>query len=408
MNWIKGIFSGKNLMKRKRIYADHAAITPVSFGAKKRMAEVMQEAWGNPSALYREGVEAKKVVSESRAIIAKYLHAHSDEVIFTGSGTEANALAFQGFVRQVMEQRKCSLTDLHVILSSIEHSSLMETARSLEKQGLAVSYAPVDARGVVDQEGLKKLFRKNTVWVSLMMVNNEVGTIQPVREVAKLIRWARKHITESQLPVFHVDASQAILYQDLSMETLGADLVTLDAHKMYGPRGIGLLWVRRGIELSPLIEGGKQERGLRSGTENVPAIAGFAQAFLEINPQETIRLAKLSQDFIKKVKAEIPGAHLHGEHADRSPHIVNWYFEKVVGDYLVIQLDAFGISCATKSACLRDADESYVLRAMGMSHEWAANSVRFSFGKETTESQVKALVEALKRTIALQRAQTLQ
>ncbi len=401
MKWLSPLF-------RRRIYADHAAVTPIHPEVGQVVAVVGKTAFANPSSLHKDAVFAKNLLVDVKKTIARILKAHSDEVVFTGSGTEANNLALIGIVESARVELGKEYKDLHVVVSQIEHSSILETAKHLEAKGVKVDYAPVDPEGVVDEGVLKKLLRPTTILVSVMMVNNETGAIQPVRSIAKLIRWSRKHITNHAVyPYFHTDASQAPLYIDISTDTLGADLITLDAHKMRGPRGIGLLWIRRGVQISPVIHGGKQERGLRSGTENIPAIAGFAKGFELLSPaRDSEVVSSLTEYFIKSVNKDIPGSHLNSpkDNEKRAPHIVSFYFEKVSGEYLVFQLDAKGISCSTKSSCLRDEDESYVLRAMGHDATRAANSVRFSFGSDTSKSDIRKIVVKLKESVAKQRA----
>lgn len=393
---------------RRRIYADHAAVTPVHPKVSRVVSKVEKQAFANPSSLHKDAVFAKSILADSKKMIAQVLKAHSDEIVFTGSGTEANNLALIGIVESARIELDKQYKDLHVVVSQIEHSSVLETARHLEQKGVMVDYAPVSPEGVIDEDALKKLLKPNTVLVSVMMVNNETGAIQPIRSIAKLIRWSRKHITGHDVyPYLHTDACQAPLYLDISTDTLGADLITLDAHKMRGPRGIGLLWIRRGVLISPLIHGGKQERGLRSGTENIPGITGFAKSFELVDVTATSRkVYELSNYFINQVLAEISGAHLNSpkKEENRSPHIVSFYFEKVSGEFLVLQLDAKGISCSTKSSCLRDEDESYVLRAMGHDATRAANSVRFSFGPDTSKADIRKIVVKLKESVAKQRA----
>lgn len=322
--------------------------------------------YGNPSALYASAVAAKKAVQDARTRIAKVLHAHPDEIYFTASGTEANNIVLKGIKGDV-------------IVSSVEHSSIIETMKDATVVG-------VDKDGVVDLDALKKAITEETRLVSIMLVNNEIGTIEPIQEIAKIVRDARKKFGTTIL--LHTDACQAGLLP-LHVEKLGVDLMTLDGHKLYGPRGIGMLYVKRGVTIEPLITGGGQERGLRSGTENVPAIMGFALA-LEIadtiRDEEWKRLSDLKEFFIMGLK----NFKINGAADVTSPHILNISLPGIDNEFFVLKLDAKGIECSTKSACLRDEDESYVLKAIGADSK---TSVRFSFGRNTTKSELKKVLK---------------
>lgn len=368
----------------KKVYLDYASLTPIDKRVHLSMKKFGSPKYGNPSAIYTSGVMAKNALEDARTKVANILHAHVDEIIFTGSGTEANNLAIRGILEKISSE---DLKGKHVIVSAIEHSSILETAKVLEKKGIKVSYIPVDKNGVVDLEFLKKEVSKETILISVMMVNNEIGIIEPIQEIAKIVRDFKKK-NNSIYPILHTDACQA-MYLPLYVEKLGVDMMTLDGHKIYGPRGIGMLYVKRGIELYKIISGGGQERGLRSGTENIPAIAGFATA-LEIvdatRDKEYKRLSDIKEYFEKgllKINKNIvinPLSHL------TSPHISNISIPDIDNEFFVLQLDVKGIECSTKSACLRDEDESYVLKAISVSSK---NSVRFSFGRETTKKDLE-------------------
>ncbi len=371
----------------KTIYLDYASLTPIDKGVSKYMKKYETEEYMNPSAIYSSGVMAKKVLKESREKIAQALHAHADEVIFTGSGTEANNLALNWVP-----------AGKHIIVSVIEHSSIIETARALEKKGVKVSYISVDKNGLINLDEFKKALRPETVLVSIMTVNNEIGTIQPIQEIAKIIRHARKN-NNSIYPIFHTDACQAGLVP-LYVEKLGVDLLTLDSHKIYGPRGIGLLYVQRGTNLQPIIHGGGQQKGLRSGTENIPGIAGLAFA-LEISEKirnkEFARLTELKNFFIKELIKLNPKISINGQPENTSPHILNISIPDIDNEFLVLQLDTKGIECSTKSACLHNEDESYVLKSIGAD---SRKSVRFSFGRRTTKNDLKFVIKTLKELIS--------
>lgn len=359
----------------KKVYLDYASLTPVDKRVLRHMKKYQTKEYGNPSALYASGVAAKKALLEAREKVAKVLHAHPDEIIFTASGTESNNLVLHNFL------------DRHVMISAIEHSSIIE---NVNKKVTCIS---VDKDGLVDLESLKKSITPETVLVSVMMVNNEIGAIEPIQEIAKIIRHVRKN-NNSIYPLFHTDACQAI-HLPIHIEKLGVDLLTLDGHKIYGPRGVGMLYIRRGIELAPLIHGGGQERGLRSGTENVAAIQGFACA-LELADKmrevETVRISTLKNFFAEELYKINNRISINGNSEKTSPHILNISIPNIDNEFFVLQLDAKGIECSTKSACLKDEDESYALKAIETDSK---NSVRFSFGRDTTKFDIKYVLKVI-------------
>ncbi len=363
----------------KRIYLDYASLTPIDKKVMKEIAKYSTQNYGNPSALYASAVASKKALLDARKRIAAVLHGHADEIFFTASGTEANNI----ILRSVP-------AGSHVIVSEIEHSSIIETCRALEKKGNKITYLGVDKNGLVNLDELKKAIVPETALVSVMMVNNEVGTIEPIQEIAKIVRDARKKFSNQIF--FHTDACQATLLP-LHVEKLGIDMMTLDGHKMYGPRGVGMLYVKRGIKIESQTTGGGQEKGLRSGTENIPGIMGFALA-LEIadkmREKEVARLGDLKSFFATELAKQIPQMKINGALHLTSPHILNISISGIDNEFFVLKLDAKGIECSTKSACLKDEDESYVLRAIGAD---SATSIRFSFGRETTKSDLKKVLK---------------
>jgi cysteine desulfurase len=394
MNMLKKLYA-------RRIYLDYASLTPVDKRVLKVVAEYSKPKYMNPSAIHLDGVFAKKTLDNARAICAKSIGAHMDEIVFTGSGTEANNLAIRGLVQQLIKP--------HIIVSAIEHSSVLEVVKALVGEGAVdATVLPVDANGVVNVDELKKVLRPETVLVSIMMTNNEIGTVQPVSEIVKIVRRFRKANVEAsertvgsniQYPLIHTDACQAFLYEEIDMSKLGVDMLTLDAHKVYGPRGVGMLYVRRGVELSPIIHGGGQEKGLRSGTENIPGIVGFAKALeiaRESREQECLRVANLQSIFIEGLKSTGVGIQVNCESAPRSPHIVNVCIPGIDAEFFVLQLDVQGIACSTKSSCLHDEDESYVLKAVGVSSK---NSVRFSFGRMTKKADILKVLKVIRKIL---------
>lgn len=376
---------------KRRIYLDYASLTPIDRRVLAVMNKYSSNEYANPSSWYKEGVSAKKVLDVSRKSVAESIGAHADEIVFTSGGTESNNIAILGAIES-LRSGGLEYKNMHVITSAIEHSSVMECFLSLKEKGVEVDFIGVDSTGTVLLDELKKKIRPNTVLVSIMTVNNEVGSIQPIRDIAKIIRKVRK----DNLPILHTDASQAFLYNDIDMSKLGVDLLTLDGSKVYGPRGIGALYVRRDVSLKPIIFGGGQEKGLRSGTENVPSIAGFAKA-LEIvkaeRQKEMVRIDSLRQIFIKGLNGLKKGITINGPENTYSPHILNVSIPNIDNEFFVLQLDAKGVACSTKSSCLRDEEESYVLRAMGLDSH---NSVRFSMGRNTKESDIKRVLAYLK------------
>lgn len=425
-------------MPNHRIYLDYASSTPIDPKVVKEIKKYSSQEYVNPSSHYKEGVLAKKVMAEGRKKIADFIHAHPDEIIFTSGGTEANNLALDGVVRAA---RMSGIEKPHIIISNIEHSSISETANMLEEYGIEVTRISVNHSGLVVLEELKKAVKKNTVLVSIMAVNNEIGTVQPIRDIAKIVRDARKGFhgshtnpTEKSMnnseikssdnsivklqnyPLLHTDAAQATLYQELFVEKLGVDLLTLDGTKMYGPPGTGCLFVKRNTSIMPIIQGGGQERGLRSGTENLPGIMGLAKA-LQIAGMERLEVLGTMNNYrnlmieeLKKIRADIkvngcenPNIIFYTEGqrknnalvpADpyQSPHILNVSIPGIDSEFFVLQLDAKGIACSTKSSCLRDENESYVLKAIGADSK---TSVRFSFGRWTKKKDIKQALKII-------------
>lgn len=378
-----------------RIYLDYASLTPVDRKVLREMKEYSRPEYANPSSLYKEGVAAKRAMAEARNAIADSIHAHSDEIIFTSGGTEANTIALQGVVRAA---REAGIQKPHIVISNIEHSSVMETAAMLEGYGCEVKRVAVDHRGHVSAEDVAAAIKESTVLVSVMLVNNEIGTVQPIREIAKVVRKARE--VRTPYPLLHTDAAQAIVTEDVFVEKLGVDLLTLDGSKMYGPRGIGCLYVKRGVKVSPVIYGGGQERGLRSGTENLPAIMGLAKAVEMIcvsKGRESQRLRVLKDQMLQGLKEMRSDIQMNGSEPV-APHILNVSIPGIDSELFVLRLDAKGVACSTKSSCLRDAEESYVLKTIGAD---SSRSVRFSFGRQTTERQVKKALKAIKEALEL-------
>jgi len=391
-----GIFS------KKRIYLDYASLTPIDERVLRTINKYSQNKYANPSSWYLEGVNAKKVLEDSRNIVAKTITAHADEIVFTGGGTESNNIAILGIV-EAQKVKGIDYRDMHIISSTIEHSSVLECFNHLKTKGVNVDFVTVDSDGVVNLDELKKLIKPTTILVSVMMVNNEMGSVQPIRDIAKIIRKARSEKINSNrtdvnatiFPIFHTDASQAFLYQEINMQNLGVDMLTLDGSKVYGPRGVGALYIRRGLNIKPIIFGGGQEGGIRSGTENIPSIAGFTTALSIARVErgtEITRIEELRQQFISGLKNIKNDIQINGS----AGHIISATIHGIDSEFFVMQLDAKGVSCSTKSSCLRDGDESYVLESIGVDSK---STVRFSIGRNTNSREIKKVLGLIRGII---------
>lgn len=394
------IFKNKKSNK-KRIYMDYAATTPVDKDALKAMLPYFADNFGNASSIHKEGLMARNALDASRKKIADILNTRSEEIIFASGGTEANNLAIFGAI-SAFEESGIRPKDMHAITSGIEHPSILEIFKMLEKKGLEVSYIEVDELGIINPKDVKNALKENTVLVSIMYVNNEIGTIQPIYEIAKIIRRRRKE-RKSEI-YFHTDASQAPLYLSIDIQKLGVDMMTLCGQKIYGPKGVGCLYKKKNIKLQSIIMGGGQEIGLRAGTENTPLIIGFSKA-LELAEQnrekESRRLVKLRNYFIEELNKKIPQAKLNGSRESRAPNNINVYIPRIDGEFFTIVLDSKGIACATKSACKENDEDkgSYIIEALGHSKERAKSSLRFSLGKSATKKDIDYVVKTLSESV---------
>ncbi len=346
--------------------------------------------YGNPSNLYEIGRDAKKAIAVALEQISTALHCHPDEFIFTGSATEADNLAIAGAVRAHKSEGN------QIIISALEHKGIMAVAEALEKKGFEVIKLPVGQDGLVNPEEVKKNLNDKTIIVSITMADSETGTLQPISEISSLIKSFRK---DKPLPYFHTDASQATAYAEINVEKLGIDLLTLSAHKLRGPKGIGGLYIRHGGKLEPIIYGGGQQGKLRSGTENVPAIVGFGEA-VELNEEYkkkgSARVKKLRDALQKGIFKSVPKVVLNGHPTKRLPNFLNISILDVEGESLLLELDERGIMINTGSACNSESLEpSYVLMALGNPYEFIHGSVRFTLGAETTRSEVNYVLKYL-------------
>jgi len=376
---------------------DHATTTPVRKEVLKVMEPYWNEKFGNPGTIHRFGVEAKKALDESRKKISQILKCHSDEVIFTASGTESNSLAIFGFLDK-QEENGADFKKMHIITTKMEHPSILAWFARFERKGIKVSYIDIDKEGIVDLKQFRKLLTPETIFVSVMCVNNEIGTVQPISKIAHIIKDFNRD-NKAKI-ILHSDASQAPLYLKLDVHSLGVDMLTIDGQKIYGPKGVGALFKKRGIEINPLLAGGSQEMGLRAGTENIPLVVGLAKAFeLAENEREkeSERLIKLRDKFIDRILIEIPGSVLNGSKTERIPSNVNISIPNIDSEYMIIKLDAKGVACSSKSACMgRIKSASYVIEALGND---MGNSLRFNLGKSTTEKDIDYVVDMIKQSI---------
>lgn len=380
--------------KMREVYMDHAATTYIEPEVFKAMRPFLTDHFGNPSALYHIGRFSSKAINESRKKVAEIIHALSENIIFTGSGTESDNMAIYGIAKAHQHKGK------HIISTPIEHHAVLNPLEDLKKQGWDISYVPVNKQGLISAQDVIKAIRPDTVLISVMYANNEVGAIEPIDEIGRELLKYRK-ANNTPYPYFHTDACQASGFLNLDVEKLHVDLMTLNGSKIYGPKGVGMLYLRRGVQIKPIISGGGQERRLRSGTENVAGIVGFAKA-LELaqnnKEKESKRLQDLSKYMWGKIKKEISGVQLNGPEigADRLPNNLNATFMDVEGEALLLYLDEYKIMCSTGSACTSESLEpSHVLTAMGMPYEFSHGSLRFTFGHCNTKQDIDYVMKYL-------------
>ena len=373
----------------RQIYLDHASTTPVRPEVVEAMAPYFTEHFGNPSSIYPLGQEASDAVAAARESLASLIGATPREIFFSSGGTESDNWALKGFARANATKGR------HIITSAIEHHAVHHTCEALEREGFEVTYLPVDEHGLVSVEDFKAAIRPDTILASIMFANNEIGTIEPIRELAAVAHEASV--------VFHTDAVQAFGHEPIDVNELGIDMLSASSHKIYGPKGVGLLYVRKGVKLQNLLDGGQQERGRRGSTENVPGIVGFARAAElaaeEIAPERDRQLA-LRDHAIRRILEEIPSAKLNGSWESRLANNVNFSFEFIEGEGMLLQLAARGICVSSGSACTSGSlDPSHVLLAIGLPHEIAHGSLRMTLGRDTTREDVDFAVDSLKATL---------
>lgn len=377
----------------KRIYLDYAATTPTHADVIQAMLPHFTDSFGNPSSIYSYGQEAKGAVEKAREQVATLIGAHDEEIVFTSGGTEADNFAIEGAALANPERN-------HVITSATEHHAVIETCRFLERRGFRVTYLPVDKEGLVNPTDVKNTITDKTRLISIMHANNEIGTIQPIKELAAIAREAGVLI--------HTDAVQTVGQIPVNVDDLGVDLLSISAHKLYGPKGVGALYIRKGTRLVPFMHGGGQERNRRGGTENVPGIVGLGKATEiahEGMTEEIERQTQLRDRLINSILEQIDGVRLNGHRAKRLPNNINVSIDYVEGESMLLNLDLENICASTGSACSSSSLEaSHVLLALGLAHEQAHSSLRFTVGKWTTDEDIDRVLEVLPRIVARLRA----
>lgn len=383
-------------MEKRFVYADNAATTPLSEIAFNAMKPWLTEHYGNPSSLYRMGREAKEAINEARKVVGKCLNAAMPvnekndyapgEILFTGGGSQADNLAIRGFMHGPSSKGR-----KHIITSKIEHHAVLYTCEALEKEGYRVTYLNVDKEGHVDLEQLKNELSEDTALVSVMAANNEIGTIQPLKQISEL--------AHSVGAKFHTDAVQAVGHMHIDVQKMGIDMLSLAGHKFRGPRGTGVLYVKNGIQLEPLVYGGGQERGLVSGTENTAGFIGLAAAMqdaCEHLDEKMGYVKKLTDKLVKGIMENIPYSHYTGDPVNRLPGTASFVFEAIEGEGLILRLDNAGVCGSTGSACSTGSlDPSHVLMAIGLPHEIAHGSLRLTLGEQNTEEDVDYVIETV-------------
>ncbi len=381
---------GKVIDLEKYIYLDNAATTRCAPEAVEAMLPYFTEHYGNASSIYQLGAESKRAINRAREIIAKSLHADIAEIYFTAGGSEADNWALVATAEQYASKGK------HIITSKIEHHAVFHTCEYLEKRGFQISYIDVDENGILKLDELKKAIRPDTILISVMFANNEIGTIQPIKEIGQIAK-------ENEI-LFHTDAVQAYGHIPIDLEELSIDMLSASGHKLHGPKGIGFLYIRKGVKIRSFIHGGAQERSRRAGTENVPGIVGFGVAVEKAfsNLQERLEAESELRDYlIERIEKEIPYCRLNGDREKRLPGNVNFSFRFIEGESLLIRLDIKKICASSGSACTSGSlDPSHVLLAIGLPHEIAHGSLRITLSEENTKEEMDYTVDTIKEVVA--------
>lgn len=383
---------------KKKIYMDHAAATPVDSAVFDAMKPYFSTVYANPSALHKSGVASRNAIEAARKSVAKALQTEPYTITFTAGSTEGNNMAVLGLARKHASIGK------HIISARTEHQSVLQPLAQLEREGFEITYVPVDNAGRVTVNDIVAVIRPDTTLITLMYANNEIGTVTPIAEIGKAVLKHRKQ-NKSQYPYFHTDATQAINYLDINVERLHVDIMTFNAAKIYGPKGVGAMYKRKGVEIEPIVFGGGHEDGLRSGTENTPAIVGLAASLEMVRKdweKESDRLADLQALFMKKLSETFPDMLMNGPEvgADRLPNNIHGSFAGLEGEQIALYLDAEGVECSTTSACESEkGSASHVLAACGISQDMATGAVRFTLGRSTTQNEVETAVTAVEKVI---------
>ncbi len=382
---------------KRQVYLDHAATTPVHPEVFQEMRIVLETHFGNPSSLHFYGRAVKQRLEIARERVARLLNAEHEEIYFTSGGTEADNLAIIGTAWALQGRGR------HIITSTIEHHAVLDTCEMLSQNGFDVTFLPVDQYGMVDIDELRRAIRPDTILITIMHANNEIGTIQPIEEIGKIAK-------EYEI-LFHTDAVQTAGYLPINVDELGVDLLSLSAHKIYGPKGAGALYVREGTPLEPLLHGGGQERNKRPGTENIPGIVGLGKAAelaAKEHAAESRRYRRLCEKLIQGIRERIPGTRLNGHPKKRLPHNVNVTIEGTKGECLLTGLDQRGIAVSTGSACSSGSSQlSHVLEAIGLTPENGAGTIRMTVGRSTTEGDIDYVLDNLVEVVNMLRRDNL-
>ncbi|KKR22129.1 MAG: Cysteine desulfurase [Candidatus Moranbacteria bacterium GW2011_GWA2_39_41] len=398
----------------KKIYLDYAATTPVDKEVLKEMLPYFSENFGNAMSIHSFGQDALQAVDCARGKIASFFGATPSEIIFTSGATEANNITIKGVLKSYYSQfatnyesspnvRTTKNIKPHIITTAFEHHCVLDSCKAVEKENLAeVSYINPGKDGLIEVSDIAKAIKSNTILISVMYVNNEIGTVQPIEKIGKLVKKINATKKESEFKLlFHTDATQAVNYFECNVTKLGVDLLSMSAHKIYGPKGVGMLFVKKGTAIKKIQDGGDQEYKMRAGTHNVPGIVGFGKAIEKIqdtkNKKQNMAILKLRDYLIEKVLREISDAKLNGSRIMRSPNNANFSFADVEGEGLLLSLDMEGVACSTGSACSSGAlSPSHVLLSIGLKAEQAHGSLRFTIGKYTTKQEIDMTVKKLK------------
>ncbi len=373
----------------KRIYLDHAATTPARPEVVQAMFPYFTDSFGNPSSVYSYGAEAREAMTEAREKVANLIGSKADEIVFTGSGTEADNYAIQGIAYANQDKGK------HIITTPLEHHAVLDTCHWMEKRGFDVTYLPVDKYGIIDPNDVKKAITDRTTLITIMHANNEIGTIEPIAEIGK--------IAKEMGVYFHSDAVQTAGHMPIDVNQLGVDLLSMSAHKLYGPKGTGALYIRKGTKIDKYLHGGEQEKNRRASTENVAGIVGFGFA-AELAQQELVeeitRITALRDKLISGISQRIDDIYLTGHPTKRLPNNVNMRIDYVEGESILLNLDIEGICASSGSACTSSSlDPSHVMLALGVPHDQARSTIRFSLGRMTTEEEIKRVLDILPKIV---------